>query len=52
MIASGIFFSLFVLLILTLRRHAWLTVLFFFLSLISMVLLFMHHATDRLNINL
>ena len=52
MIASGIFFTLFVLLILTLRRHAWPTVICFFLSLASIVLLFLHHATDRLNINL
>ena len=52
MIASGIFFSLFVLLIITLRRHVWTTVVFFFLPLVSIVLLFLHHATDPLKINL
>ena len=52
MIASGIFFSLFVMLIITLRRHAWPTVFFFFLSLVLIVLLFLHHATDPLKINL
>ncbi|MEC7696532.1 MAG: DUF5993 family protein [Planctomycetota bacterium] len=52
MIASGIFFCLFVLLMLTLRRHAWSTVLVYFLSLVSIVLLFLHHATDQLDISL
>jgi len=52
MIAAGIFLSLLILLILTLRRHAWPTVFFFFLSLGSIMLLFLHHATDSLKLNL
>jgi predicted membrane channel-forming protein YqfA (hemolysin III family) len=52
MIASGIFFCLLLLLITTLRRHAWLSVVVFFVALGSLVLLFMHHATDALHLNL
>ena len=51
MIAAGIFLCLFILLVLTLRRHAWFTVIFFFISLTALVLLFVHHATDALNLN-
>jgi len=52
MIASGIFFCLLFLLISTLRRHAWLSVIFFFMTLGAVILLFLHHATDSLHLNL
>lgn len=52
MIASAIFFCLFGLLCSMLRRKAWLSVILFFVSLILIVLLFMHHATESLDLNL
>ena len=52
MIASAIFLCLFGLLCSMLRRKAWLSVILFFISLILTVLLFIHHATDSLELNL
>ena len=52
MIASAIFLCLFGLLCSMLRRKAWLSVILFFVSLILIVLLFMHHATESLDLNL
>ena len=51
MIAAAIFLCLFCLLASMLRRKAWLSVALFFLSLILIVLLFMHHATDPLDLS-
>ena len=52
MIASAVFLCLFGLLCSMLRRKAWLSVILFFVSLVLIMLLFMHHATDSLNLNL
>ena len=52
MIASAIFLCLVGLLCSMLRRKAWLSVILFFVSLILIVLLFMHHATESLDLNL
>ena len=52
MIAAAVFLCLFALMCTMLRRKAWLSVLLFFVSLVLIVLLFMHHATDPLNLNL
>ncbi len=51
MIAAGIFLCLFFLLSSTLRHLPWLSVILFFLTLGFMILLFMHHATDKLDLN-
>ncbi len=51
MIAAGIFLCFFFLLISTLRHLPWLSVILFFLTLGFMILLFMHHATDKLDLN-
>jgi hypothetical protein len=51
MIAAGIFLCLFLLLISTLRYLPWLSVILFFLALGFIILLFVHHATDKLDLN-
>lgn len=51
MIAAGIFLCLFFLLISTLRHLPWLSVILFFLALGFTVLLFVHHAADKLDLN-
>jgi len=51
MIAAGIFLCLFFLLISTLRHRPWLSVILFFLALGFLLLLFMHHSTDKLDLN-
>lgn len=52
MIAAGIFLLLFCVLLSMYFKRPRLTVFFFFASLISIMLLFWHHATDALNISL
>jgi hypothetical protein len=51
MIAAGIFLCMFFLLISMLRHLPWLSVILFFLTLGFVIMLFVHHATDKLNLN-
>ena len=51
MIAAGIFLSLFLLLLSTLRRRGWVTIILFILTLVLIALLFLHHATEHLPID-
>ncbi len=51
MIAAGIFLCLFLLLLSTLRRRGWVTTILFVLTLVLIALLFLHHATESLPIN-
>ena len=51
MIAAGIFLCLFLLLLSTLRRRGWVTIILFILTLVLIALLFLHHATEHLPID-
>jgi len=52
MVAAAIFLCLFGLLVATLRRSPSWSVVVFFVALGLVVLLFLHHATDQLQISL
>ncbi len=52
MIASGIFICLLLTFLSTLKRRVWLTVICFMVTLVFVLLLFKHHATDTLDISL
>ena len=52
MVAAGIFLCLLLVLLSMLRRRGRLTVALFLLSFVLVTLLFLHHATDSLNLNL
>ncbi|MDG2423961.1 MAG: DUF5993 family protein [Phycisphaerales bacterium] len=51
MIAAGIFILLFLLLASMLKRRAWISVILFFISMALTILLFLHHATETLDLN-
>lgn len=52
MIASFIFLLLLATAISGLQSHRWMTLSLFFLSWIAIALLFAHHATSTLDVNL
>lgn len=52
MIASFIFLLLLATAVSGFQNHRWMTLTLFFLSWISIAMLFAHHATSKLDINL
>ena len=51
MIAASIFLLLLITLLTTLTRRPRLTLLMFIVSWVAVLLLFLHHATDSLNLS-
>jgi hypothetical protein len=51
MVAASIFLSLFLTLLTTLARRPRLTLVMFIVSFIAVLLLFLHHVTDSLNLS-
>ncbi len=52
LVATGIFLLLLLTALSGYQDRRWLTLLLYFASAIAIALLFMHHATDRLDISL
>ena len=52
MIATGVFLLLFLTFLSCMGKRRWVTVGFFAVSMISILLLFSHHVTDALEISL